>query len=307
MAKNNKPKSSKGTTSKGSNKSTPNKTNSKQTKKKMANEKTVSDLEDDDDASTASSKTNENATNETVPAIENDDEMTPAAVVPPPPTDTNDKASATPAAVVAPPATNIPSPNAGINDKDNENAAIDDKNNENAANEKLPAIENNDETHVPPPPTNASTTPAAVVAPPATNIPPNNAGINDKDKSELIATDPSNMTPVTETCPAPLATNKDKERGGKTERITKTGISVSAFTTFLPLFKSDQDNKYRAINVRGNYNILKSDITYSMTNSIMGNPFQMVQCGQKKDFDNSDLEVFVYRYSKISKNKVSFY
>lgn len=90
-----------------------------------------------------------------------------------------------------------------------------------------------------------------------------------------------------------------------TERIIKTGISVSAFTAFFPLFESSQANKYKPINVRANFNTLKSDITYSMTNSIMGNPFELVLTGQKNDFDNSDLEVFAYRYSKISEKKVS--
>ena len=97
-----------------------------------------------------------------------------------------------------------------------------------------------------------------------------------------------------------------KDVKNHTERILKTGISVSAFTAFLPLFKSSEDNKYKPINVRSNWNTLKSDIVYSMTNSIMGNPFRIVLTGQKKDFDNSDLEVFAYRYSKITETKVRF-
>lgn len=81
---------------------------------------------------------------------------------------------------------------------------------------------------------------------------------------------------------------------------------MSAFTAFLPLFESEETNKYKPINVKVNYNTLKSDITYSMTNSIMGNPFELVLTGQKTDFNNSDLEVFAYKYSKITKTKVSF-
>jgi len=36
----------------------------------------------------------------------------------------------------------------------------------------------------------------------------------------------------------------------------------------------------------------------------MGNPFRIALTGQKEDFDNSDLEVFAYRYSKITETKV---
>lgn len=88
--------------------------------------------------------------------------------------------------------------------------------------------------------------------------------------------------------------------------IRKTGISVSAFTAFLPLFETDNTNEYKPINVKVNYNTLKSDITYSMTNTIMGNPFNLVLKGQKTDFNNSDLEVFAYKHSKITTTKVSF-
>ena len=58
--------------------------------------------------------------------------------------------------------------------------------------------------------------------------------------------------------------------GNHTKPIIKAGISVSMFTAFLPLFKSHQDGKYKQINVRVNYNDLKSDI-YSLFNDKLYN------------------------------------
>lgn len=138
-----------------------------------------------------------------------------------------------------------------------------------------------------------------------TTTAPETTSNNTKKSSNVNKIDTHNsMTTPAADARSPI--NKTHLPGKHTERIIKAGISVSMCTAFLPLFKSHQDGKYKQINGRVNYNDLKSDIVYSMINSIMGNPFQLVLKGQKKDFDNSDLEVFAFKRSRISEKKVSF-